>query len=160
MYKRGRNEKTLFVQNAQGKTRKNFFIFSLKIVHFGVDFGFQSMLQCERREGKPLEQKNKGKEHEIMTTIITNAELARKLNRINKLSNDMDSMKHELDGLKAEVMDYMTSNGLARLESGGKIATLVESVRTTVDTKALKERYADIAAECSKSSIVKYIRVK
>lgn len=91
---------------------------------------------------------------------FTNVELARKLNRINKLSNDMDSLKRELDELKAEVMEYMTSNGLARLESGGKIATLVESVRTTVDTKTLKERYADIAAECSKSSVVKYIRVK
>lgn len=94
-----------------------------------------------------------------MTTTI-NVELARKLNRINKLSNDIDSMKHELDELKAEVMEYMTTNGLTRLESGGKIATLVESVRNTVDTKALKERYADIAAECSKTSIVKYIRVK
>lgn len=93
-------------------------------------------------------------------TITTNKELAMKLNRINKLSNDIDSLKHELDSLKAEVMDYMTSNGLARLESGGKIATLVKSVRTTVDTKALKERYADIAAECSKTSVVKYIRVK
>lgn len=95
-----------------------------------------------------------------MTTTTTNMELARKLNRINKLSNDIDSMKHELDVLKAEVMEYMTNNGLVRLESGGKIATLVESVRTTVDTKTLKERYADIAAECSKSSVVKYIRVK
>ena len=96
----------------------------------------------------------------MTTTITTNKELAMKLNRINKLANDMDSMKYELDQLKAEVMDYMTSNGLARLESGGKIATLVESVRTTVDTKTLKERYADIAAECSKTSVVKYIRVK
>lgn len=95
-----------------------------------------------------------------MTNTTTNIELARKLNRINKLSNDIDSMKHELDELKAEVMEYMTSNGLTRLESGGKIATLVESVRNTVDTKTLKERYADIAAECSKSSVVKYIRVK
>ena len=95
-----------------------------------------------------------------MTNIITNMELARKLNRINKLANDMDSMKHELDALKAEVMEYMTSSGLIRLESGGKIATLVESVRNTVDTKKLKERYADIAAECSKTSVVKYIRVK
>ena len=91
---------------------------------------------------------------------MTNVELARKLNRINKLSNDIDSMKHELDQLKAEIMEYMTSNGLARLKSGGKIATLVESARSTVDTKVLKERYADIAAECSKMSIVKYIRVK
>lgn len=95
-----------------------------------------------------------------MTTTMTNKELAMKLNRINKLSNDIDSMKHELDELKAEVLEYMTSNGLSRLESGGKIATLVESVRNTVDTKALKERYADIAAECSKTSVVKYIRVK
>lgn len=96
----------------------------------------------------------------MTTTNITNTELARKLNRINKLSNDIDVAKHELDALKAEVMEYMTSNGLARLECGGKIATLVESVRNTVDTKALKERYADIAAECSKTSVVKYIRVK
>ena len=95
-----------------------------------------------------------------MTTTISNVELARKLNRINKLSNDIDVAKHELETLKAEVMDYMTSNGLVRLESGGKIATLIESVRSTVDTKKLKERYADIVAECSKSSIVKYIRVK
>ena len=95
-----------------------------------------------------------------MTTTISNVELARKLNRINKLSNDIDSMKHELEQLKDEVMEYMTNNGLTRLESGGKIATLVESVRTTVDTKTLKERYADIAAECSKKSVVKYIRVK
>ena len=95
-----------------------------------------------------------------MTNIITNTKLARKLNRINKLSNDIDSMKHELDMLKTEIMEYMTSNGLSRLESGGKIATLVESVRTTVDTKRLKELYADIAAECSKASVVKYIRVK
>ena len=93
-------------------------------------------------------------------TISSGVELARKLNRINKLSNDMDSMKHELDGLKAEVMEYMTNNGLSRLECGGKIAALVESVRVTVDTKTLKERYADIATECSKSSVVKYIRVK
>ena len=96
----------------------------------------------------------------MKNTTISNVEIARKLNRINKLSNDIDSMKHELDALKAEVMDYMTSNDLSRLESGGKIATLVESVRNTVDTKVLKERYADIAAECSKNSIVKYIRVK
>lgn len=96
----------------------------------------------------------------MTTTITTNKELALKLNRINKLANDIDVAKHELDALKAEVMEYMTSNGLARLESGGKIATLIESVRTTVDTKKLKELYADIAAECSKSSVVKYIRVK
>ena len=95
-----------------------------------------------------------------MINTTTNMELARKLNRINKLSNDIDSLKHELDALKAEVMAYMTSNGLERLESGGKIATLVESVRTTVDTKVLKERYADIATECSKTSVIKYIRVK
>lgn len=95
-----------------------------------------------------------------MIITLTNVELARKLNRINKLSNDIDAAKHELDALKAEVMDYMTSNGLSRLESGGKIATLVESVRSTVDMKVLKERYADIAAECSKMSMVKYIRVK
>lgn len=96
----------------------------------------------------------------MTTTITTNKELALKLNRINKLANDIDSMKHELDALKAEVMEYMTNNGLTRLESGGKIATLVESARTTIDTKKLKELYADIAAECSKTSIVKYIRVK
>ena len=96
----------------------------------------------------------------MTTTITTNKELALKLNRINKLANDIDSMKHELDELKAEIMDYMTSNGLTRLESGGKIATLVESIRNTVDTKVLKERYADIAAECSKVSVIKYIRVK
>lgn len=95
-----------------------------------------------------------------MTTTMTNMELACRLNRINKLSNNIDSMKYELEQLKAEVMDYMTQKGLTRLESGGKIATLVESVRTTVDTKVLKERYADIAAECSKKSVVKYIRVK
>ena len=95
-----------------------------------------------------------------MTTTMTNKELAMKLNRINKLSNDIDSMKHELDEPKAEVLEYMTSNALARLERGGKIATLVESVRTTVGRKTLKERYADIAAECSKTSVVKYIRVK
>lgn len=95
-----------------------------------------------------------------MINTMSNTELARKLNRINKLSNDIDSMKHELDGLKAEMLEYMTSNGLTRLECGGKIAALVESVRSTVDTKALKERYADIAAECSKKSVVKYIRVK
>ena len=95
-----------------------------------------------------------------MTTTITNKGLALKLNRINKLSNDIDSLKNELEALKAEVMEHMTNNGLSRLESGGKIATLVESVRVTVDTKTLKERYADIAAECSKSSVVKYIRVK
>ena len=96
----------------------------------------------------------------MTTTTTINMELARKLNRINKLSNDIDSLKNELDALKAEIMEYMTSNGLTRLECGGKIATLVESVRTTVDTKALKERYADIAAECSKTSAIKYIRVK
>ena len=95
-----------------------------------------------------------------MINTIANVELARKLNRINKLSNDIDVAKHELEQLKAEVMEYMTDNGLARLECGGKIATLVESVRSTVDTKVLKERYADIAAECSKTSVVKYIRVK
>lgn len=95
-----------------------------------------------------------------MATTMTNMELACRLNRINKLSNNIDSMKYELEALKAEVMEYMTRNGLERLESGGKIATLVESVRTTVDTKTLKERYADIAAECSKTSVVKYIRVK
>lgn len=94
------------------------------------------------------------------TAIFSGVELARKLNRINKLSNDIDVAKHELDSLKAEVMEYMTNNGLTRLESGGKIATLVESVRVTVDTKTLKERYADIAAECSKTSAIKYIRVK
>ena len=111
-------------------------------------------------ERESRSNKKQGKEHETMTTTTTNMELARKLNRINKLANDMDIMKHELDALKAEVMGYMTSNDLVRLESGGKIATLVESVRTTVDTKVLKERYADIAAECSKTSVVKYIRVK
>lgn len=95
-----------------------------------------------------------------MTITMTNMELAYRLNRINKLSNNIDSMKYELEQLKTEVLDYMSSNGLTRLESGGKIATLVESVRTTVDTKVLKERYADIAAECSKKSVVKYIRVK
>ena len=127
--------------------------------NFLLTFAFNSWYNTGVERESPS-NKRKGKETETMTNIITNTELARKLNRINKLSNDIDSMRHELDGLKAEVMEYMTNNGLVRLESGGKIATLVESIRNTVDTKVLKERYADIAAECSKSSIVKYIRVK
>lgn len=40
----------------KGKTQK-IFSFFLKNVHFEVDFGFQSMLQYERREGKPLGEK-------------------------------------------------------------------------------------------------------
>ena len=132
---------------------------SKKFQIFCLTFDFSAFTIGSVKRIRPLEQK-KRKGHGTMASITTNTELARKLNRINKLSNDIDSMKHELDALKAEVMEYMTSNGLTRLESGGKIASLVESVRTTVDTKKLKELYADIAAECSKTSVVKYIRVK
>ena len=137
------------------QSRKISVFFEIFFLTFVFDLWYNTGVERESPSNK-----RKDKETETMTNIITNTELARKLNRINKLSNDIDSMKHELDGLKAEVMEYMTNNGLVRLESGGKIATLVESIRNTVDTKVLKERYADIAAECSKSSIVKYIRVK
>ena len=116
-------------------------------------------VKADNRRGR-WDKLEKEREWKQMATTMTNMELACRLNRINKLSNNIDSMKYELDALKAEVMEYMTSNGLARLESGGKIATLVESVRTTVDTKTLKARYSVIAAECSKTSVVKYIRVK
>ena len=143
----------MLVQYLQSRKILDFFEIFLLTSTFGS--WYNTSVERESRSNR-----KQGKEHETMTITTTNTELARKLNRINKLSNDIDSMKHELDALKAEVMEYMTNNGLVRLESGGKIATLVESIRNTVDTKVLKERYADIAAECSKSSIVKYIRVK
>lgn len=54
---------------------------------------------------------------------MTKVEMARALQRIRKVQNDMDALKRELDELKDTVKAEMVATGEHKVEAGGCIAT-------------------------------------
>ena len=69
---------------------------------------------------------------------MTKVEMARTLQRIRKVQNDMDALKRELEELKEAVKDEMVATGEHKIEAGGCIATYQEVTSNRFSTSALK----------------------
>ena len=69
---------------------------------------------------------------------MTKVEMARTLQRIRKVQNDMDALKRELDELKDAVRAEMVATGEYKVEAGGCIATYQEVTSNRFNSSALK----------------------
>lgn len=69
---------------------------------------------------------------------MTKAEMARTLQRIRKVQNDMDALKRELDELKDAVKAEMVATGEHKVDAGGCIATYQEVTSNRFNSSALK----------------------
>ena len=69
---------------------------------------------------------------------MTKVEMARILQRIRKVQNDMDALKRELDELKDAVRAEMVATGEYKVEAGGCIATYQEVSSNRFNSSALK----------------------
>lgn len=69
---------------------------------------------------------------------MTKVEMARTLQRIRKVQNDMDTLKRELDELKDAVKAEMVATGENKVEAGGCIATYQEVPSNRFNSSALK----------------------
>lgn len=70
---------------------------------------------------------------------MTKVEMARTLQRIRKVQNDMAALKRELDELKDTVKAEMVATGEHKVEAGGCIATYQEVVTSNrFNSSALK----------------------
>lgn len=69
---------------------------------------------------------------------MTKVEMARTLQRIRRVQNDMDGLKRELDELKDTVKAEMVATGEYKVEAGGCIATYQEVTSNRFNSSALK----------------------
>ena len=69
---------------------------------------------------------------------MTKVEMARTLQRIRKVQNDIDALKHKLDALKDSVKAEMVATGEHRIEVGGCIASYQEVTSNRFNSSALK----------------------
>ena len=69
---------------------------------------------------------------------MTKVEMARALQRIRKVQNDMDTLKRELDELKDAVKVEMVATGEHKIEAGGCIATYQAVTSHRFNSSALK----------------------
>ncbi len=70
---------------------------------------------------------------------MTKVEMARTLQRIRKVQNDIKTMKDELEKLKDTVKMEMVKEGVEKWEAGGCIATCKEGPSNHFDISKLKE---------------------
>lgn len=71
---------------------------------------------------------------------MTKVEMARTLQRIRKVQNDMDALKRELDELKDTVKAEMVAIGEHKIEAGGCIATYQEVISNRFNSSAHQTR--------------------
>lgn len=69
---------------------------------------------------------------------MTKVEMARTLQRIRKVQNDMKALKCELEELKNTVKAEMVATGKHKVEAGGCIATYQEVASNRFNSSALK----------------------
>lgn len=69
---------------------------------------------------------------------MTKVEMARTLQRIRKVQNDMDALKRELGELKDAVKAEMVATGENKVEAGGCIATYQEVPSNRFNSSVLK----------------------
>lgn len=84
----------------------------------------------------PEHKNSQSKESECIK--MTKVEMARTLQRIRKVQNDMDALKRELDELKDTVKAEMVATGEHKVEAGGCIATYQEVTSNRFNSSALK----------------------
>lgn len=84
----------------------------------------------------PEHKNSQSKESECIK--MTKVEMARTLQRIRKVQNDMDALKRELDELKDAVKAEMVATGEHKVEAGGCIATYQEVTSNRFNSSALK----------------------
>lgn len=69
---------------------------------------------------------------------MTKVKMARTLQRIRKVQNDMDALKRELSELKETVKAEMVATGEHKIEAGGCIATYQKVTSNRFNSSALK----------------------
>lgn len=71
---------------------------------------------------------------------MTKVEMARTLQRIRKVQNDIKTLKDELEELKNAVKTEMIKEGAEKWEAGGCIATCKEEPKNNFSVSELKEK--------------------
>lgn len=66
--------------------------------------------------------------------------------------NQLDALKAELDAMKAELINYMNEKETDVLVCGAYKATLTHCVKTSLDDKAIREAFPDIAKQFERST--------
>lgn len=92
---------------------------------------------------------------------MTKMEMARTLQRIRKIQNDVDALKRELDGLKDTVKAEMVATGEHKIEAGGCIASYQEVTSNRFNSSALKVEdkttYDKVACQLEQADGLEYI---
>lgn len=81
---------------------------------------------------------------------------------IKDLQNKQQELQNKNDEIREQIKNAMEENEIKKYENDYiSITYVAPTIRTTVDSKLLKEKYEDIYNECSKTSEVKSnIRIK
>ena len=83
------------------------------------------------------------------------------LTHYKALKAQMDSIKEELDSIKSDVIDYMASNDCnGKMTVGQYTVTITECTKTSLDEKAIRERFPDIAKEYERKTVYDRFVVK
>ena len=122
-----------------------------------VDIPLKPMEEIE----KLMECERKGEiyKYEIDVVDINDTQIE-KIAELEQIIKDLDSQvkeaKQKQDELKGALLQEMESRGLKSFEKGNlKITYVAPSTRTTLDSKAIKEKYPEIYEENAKTTDVK-----
>ena len=122
-----------------------------------VDIPLKPMEEIE----KLMECERKGEiyKYEVDVVDINDTQIE-KIAELEQIIKDLDSQvkeaKQKQDELKGALLQEMESRGLKSFEKGNlKITYVAPSTRTTLDSKAIKEKYPEIYEENAKTTDVK-----
>ena len=83
------------------------------------------------------------------------------LTHYKALKAQLDSIKEELDSIKSDVIDYMIANDCkGKMVVGQYTVTVTECTKTSLDEKAIRERFPDIAKDFERKTVYDRFIVK
>lgn len=87
---------------------------------------------------------------DIMKSAVPEA-----LKSITKIAKDLKKLEDQKKIFQQKILEAMEEHGVKSFETPDiKFTYVAPTTRTTVDSKKLKEKYPEVAAECSKVSEV------
>lgn len=120
------------------------------------------LAECLRNNTEPCESKIATANNNL-PSVIPNEQA---FNEVNIALENLNAKKKEIEEQKAlleiAVIEYMEKNGIKSYKNDKlSITYVVPTTRTTIDSKALKEKYPEIVEECSKETTTKAsLRIK
>jgi putative phage-type endonuclease len=91
--------------------------------------------------------------------IEADEETAGKVQRLRKVQAEIKALEEQEESLKFDIADFISPNAILKF-AGKEIATWKGQNSTRLDQSALKEAHPDIAAQFTKSSVIRVLRLK